>query len=207
MFWKRTTTTTDGTLVQTPSQIQPAVQIAPEPVSSIAAGGVSNVPAYYNSSVQSSAPLPAPVASVAVAPTYNRPYEPIVAVPVTSVASAGVANVATADRTFQPDVRRSYNLVRIGEFIWLVAGVLEALFAIRVILKVMAANSAAGFDQFITNVTAPFLAPFTGLMTNGTSANGSVLEVTTLIAMMVYALLAWGIVRMMWIVFERRIAR
>jgi hypothetical protein len=136
-----------------------------------------------------------------------RPYEPVVPVPVASVTDGGMANVATADRTYQPDVRRSYTLVKITQFVWLLAGVLETLFAIRVILKLIAANPAAGFAQFISNATAPFLSPFAGLMRNATASGGSVLEVTTLIAMLVYALLAWGIVRLLWIVFERRIAR
>jgi hypothetical protein len=152
-----------------------------------------------------------PVASVGAAnlnaATDNRRYEPVVPVPVTSVTDVGMANVATADRTYQPDVRRSYTLVRITQFIWLIAGVLEALFAVRIVLKLLAANPAAGFAQFIANVTAPFLAPFAGLLANPTASNGSVLEITTLIAMLVYALLAWGIVRLLWIVFERRIAR
>jgi uncharacterized protein YggT (Ycf19 family) len=144
-----------------------------------------------------------PVAAVATAPT----YEPTVPVPVTSVTDAGMSNVATADRTYQPDVRRSYSLVRVTQFIWLMVSVLEALFAMRVILKLVAANEAAGFAEFITNTTAPFLAPFAGLMTNAAAANGSMLEVTTLVGMLVYALLAWGIVRLIWIVFERRIVR
>jgi uncharacterized protein YggT (Ycf19 family) len=141
------------------------------------------------------------------AATDNRPSEAVRPVPVASVTDVGMSNVATADRTYQPDVRRSYNLTRIAQFVWLVAGVLEALFAIRIILMLLTANQAAGFAQFITKVTAPFLAPFAGLMKNITASNGSVLEITTIIAMLVYALLAWGIVKLLWIVFERRIAR
>jgi hypothetical protein len=102
-----------------------------------------------------------------------------------------------------PDpVRRRYNLARTTQIIWLVTSVIEALFAIRVLLKLMAANPAAGFAVFIYNMTAVFLAPFFGLVATP-SANGSVLELSTLVAMLVYALLAWGIVRVLWIVFER----
>jgi len=179
MFWKRTTTTTNSPInAQNAPQMPPLVQAAP-----VADAAIMN------------------------APTYNRPYAPVVPVPVTSVTNAGMANVATADRTYQPDVRRSYTLVRITQFIWLVAGVLETLFAIRIALRLVTANQAAGFAQFVTNTTVAFLTPFVGLMNNATSASGSVLEVTTLIAMVVYALVAWGIVRLLWIVFERRIAR
>jgi YGGT family len=181
MFWKRKTTETDVT-----SNVQNAARVAPpDQVVPVASVGAANLNAA----------------------TDNRPYEAVVPVPVTSVTDAGMANVATADRTYQPDVRRSYTLMKITQFVWLLAGVLETLFAVRIILKLIAANASAGFAQFITNLTAPFLAPFAGLITNPTASNGSVLEITTLIAMLVYALLAWGIVRLLWIVFERRIAR
>ena len=97
--------------------------------------------------------------------------------------------------------RRQYNLTRITQVIWLVTGLLESLIAIRVLLKLIAANPAAGFATFIYNMTAIFLTPFFGL-TATPSANGSVLEIFSLIAMLVYALLAWGIVRVLWITFE-----
>lgn len=182
MFWKRTTTTpTAGPSAQYESRATPILQAAP--VASVGAASVS-------------------------APTYNpSPYEAVAPVPVASVTDVGMAHVATADPTYQPDVRRSYALTRIAQFVWLVVGVLNTLFAVRIILKLIGANQAAGFAEFITNVTAPFLAPFTGLMRNLTAANGAVLEITTIIAMLVYALLAWGIVKLLWIVFERRIAR
>ena len=184
MFWNRTTTTTT-----TPTAgpiVQPGLQATP---------------------IAKASPVASVGAATMNAPTYNPPYEAVRPVPVASVTAAGMSNVATADRTYQPDVRRSYNLTRIGQFVWLVAGVLETLFATRIILKLLTANQAAGFAQFITNVTAPFLAPFTGLMKSITASNGSLLEITTVIAMLVYALLAWGIVKLLWIVFERRIAR
>ena len=127
--------------------------------------------------------------------------------PVPSVTEVGISNVATADREYVPDVRRSYGLTKVTQFVWLVAGVLEGLFAIRVILKLLAANEGAGFAQFINNVTAPFLGPFTGLLQNVGAGSGSTLEITTIIAMLVYALLAWALVKLLWIVFERRIAR
>jgi uncharacterized protein YggT (Ycf19 family) len=181
MFSNRTTTTTtEGPVVKPVSQVVPLVQPVPVAVASVGAATLS-------------------------APAYNQPYEAVV--PVASVTDVGLAHVATTDRTYQPDVRRSYSLTRITQFVWLIAGVLNALLGVRVILKLINANPAAGFAQFITNATAPFLAPFTGLMTNITASNGSVLEITTLIAMLVYALLAWGIVRLIWIVFERRIAQ
>jgi len=122
------------------------------------------------------------------------------------VPDVGASNAAQYHPPSPDPVSRRYNLIRITQIIWLVTSVIEALFAIRVLLKLMAANPAAGFAVFIYNMTSVFLSPFFNL-TATPSANGSVLELSTLIAMLVYALLAWGIVRVLWIIFERPIVQ
>jgi uncharacterized protein YggT (Ycf19 family) len=88
------------------------------------------------------------------------------------------APVSPADRT-----------VRI---IYLVFGVVEALIAIRLILRLLAANPYAGFTSLIYNVTQPFVALFQGVFPDAQS-RGSVLEVSSLLAILVYALLAFGL--------------
>jgi hypothetical protein len=94
-----------------------------------------------------------------------------------------------------------YRLAKTEQIIWLIVGVLEGLFGIRLVLKLIAANPEAGFAQLIYGFTAVFLVPFTNL-TENPSAGGSVLEVTTLIAMLVYALFAWGVVRILYVIFD-----
>ena len=79
-------------------------------------------------------------------------------------------------------------------FVWLLTGMLEMLLGLRFILKLMAANPATPFVDFIYRLSAPFLWPFFGI-TGTPAANNMVLEIPTLIAMIVYALLAWIIVR------------
>jgi ABC-type xylose transport system permease subunit len=93
-------------------------------------------------------------------------------------------------------------LIRITRVIWLIAGILEALIGLRFLLKLIAANPHAGFAQFIYSITAVFLVPFQGL-TATPSAGGAVLEISSLIAMLVYGLLAWGVVRAVWVLFDR----
>ena len=134
----------------------------------------------------------------------HRPAEAGVTQPTYQMSGAPSMGDASLSPRNQADQtrKRQYNLARITQIIWLVTGVLESVFTIRILLKLMAANPAAGFATFIYNMTAVFLAPFFGL-TATPSANGSVLEIPTLIAMLVYALLAWGIVRVLWIAFER----
>ena len=86
-------------------------------------------------------------------------------------------------------------LYRGTQIVWYIAGVLEALLAFRVVLKLLAANPSAGFSSFIYNVSYPFAAPFLNVF-HSTKVEGGVFEWTTVLAMFVYWLIAWGIVKM-----------
>jgi hypothetical protein len=91
---------------------------------------------------------------------------------------------------------------RATQLIWLGLGLLEALLALRVMLKLVGANAASPFASLLYGVTGAFLVPFAGL-TRTPAADGMVLEVSTLIAMLVYALLAWVVERLVWVLFYR----
>ena len=97
-------------------------------------------------------------------------------------------------------------LYRISQFLWLACGALEALIGLRVVLKFIAANPNAGFARMVYSLSALFLQPFAGLVINP-SFEGIVLEVTSLIAMMVYALLTLLVVQAIWILFYRTYTR
>jgi hypothetical protein len=93
-------------------------------------------------------------------------------------------------------------LVRITQFIWLLFGILEGLIGVRIILKLIAANPGSPFAAFIYNITDLFLWPFFGL-TVTPGFNGAVLEISSIIAMLVYALLAWILVKLVWLLLYR----
>jgi hypothetical protein len=103
-------------------------------------------------------------------------------------------------------IRRSnephLDLLKVTQAIWLLTGILESLIGIRILLKLIAANPQAGFAQFVYSITGAFLVPFFGL-TGTPEAGGSVLELSSLIAMLVYALIAWLIVRVLWLAFAK----
>ena len=52
-----------------------------------------------------------------------------------------------------------------------------------------------GFANFINGLSAPFVALFANLVQNPALSTTAVLEVTTVIAMIVYAIVAWLVVR------------
>ena len=88
------------------------------------------------------------------------------------------------------------------QLIWLFLGLLESLFALRLLLKLLAANPANPFAVLLYSFTGVFLVPFAGLI--GTPAVGSMqLEISTVIAMVVYALLGWLLERIVWVIFYR----
>jgi hypothetical protein len=83
---------------------------------------------------------------------------------------------------------------RTRQIVYLILGILEVLLAIRLLLKLLDANPDAGFSSLIYGLTWPFVALFEGVFPEP-GGHGSVLELSTVLAMIVYALLAWGIVR------------
>ncbi|HEX5165177.1 MAG TPA: YggT family protein [Thermomicrobiales bacterium] len=93
-------------------------------------------------------------------------------------------------------------LDRISSVIWFVAGILEIGIGLRVAFKLLEANGANGFVNFIYDVTEPFVRPFQGIFTDPTSG-GAVLDTAALIAMVIWAIVAWAIVRAIWLLLDR----
>jgi hypothetical protein len=81
------------------------------------------------------------------------------------------------------------------QIVWYILGLLEVLLAFRFALKLTGANSGAGFTNFIYAVTWPFVAPFNAVFLR-TTVQGSIFEWTTLLAMLVYWMIAYAIIRL-----------
>jgi len=121
-------------------------------------------------------------------------YSGLPAVNVNPNGSASTTAHQTETYTSDPHAARREGIRRIQGGIYLLFGILGGLLAIRFFLALLGANPAAGFTQFIYGVTKPFLAPFVGLF--GTARfGGSVLDVSPLVAIIVYALIAWVLVK------------
>ncbi|SRR3989339_370721 len=83
--------------------------------------------------------------------------------------------------------------------IYYIFGTLEILLAFRLILKIMGASMNSAFVDFIYGLTGLFTLPFEGIFRRGISQGletTSVLEPATLVAIIVYAFSAWGIVKL-----------
>jgi hypothetical protein len=90
---------------------------------------------------------------------------------------------------------RTKPLYRGTQIVWYILAILEVLLAFRFFLKLLAANPGAGFTSFIYGVTHPFVAPFLNVF-RITRVEGSVFEWTTILAMLVYWLIALAIIKL-----------
>lgn len=85
----------------------------------------------------------------------------------------------------------------ITRIVYLVVGILEMLLAFRFILSLLGANRGNIFADFIYSATYPFVVPFFGLFNYRVQYGVARFEVETLVAMAVYGLVAWVIVRLL----------
>jgi hypothetical protein len=91
------------------------------------------------------------------------------------------------------------NNLKLRKVVYYLLGVLETFFAFRLIFKLLGANPGSAFVTLIYTISGTFQAPFNGIfrsaVNKGTEIK-SVLDSTTIIAMVVYALIAYGVVRL-----------
>jgi uncharacterized protein YggT (Ycf19 family) len=82
---------------------------------------------------------------------------------------------------------------------YLLYGILAALLGMRILLSLLAANHSSPFANFIYSITAPFVYPFRSLFGVNTAigSTGARFEIESLVAILVYGLLAWVVLRLL----------
>lgn len=90
--------------------------------------------------------------------------------------------------------------------IYFLLGAIEILLAFRFVLKLTGANPATVFVNFVYSLSQIFVSPFFGIFPQ-TTATGAVttaiFEPATIVAMAVYAVIAWGIAQII-IILSRK---
>jgi uncharacterized protein YggT (Ycf19 family) len=93
-------------------------------------------------------------------------------------------------RSVTEEGRYNFRAVAVVGFI---VGIVDVLIAARFLGKLLGASSQSAFVNFIYQVSAPLVAPFKGIFGNsGTGTNS--FETASLVAIVVYAVIGWGIV-------------
>jgi len=94
-------------------------------------------------------------------------------------------------------------IARVVNMVYYLFGIVEVVLVIRVLLHLVADNSGNAFANIIDTISYPFVMLFTTLIKNPILGANSVLEITTIIAMVVWAIIAWLVARFIWLVLSR----
>jgi len=97
-----------------------------------------------------------------------------------------------------------------GRIVYYILGLLEVLLGFRLVFKLLGANPGSGFVSFIYSISEIFLVPFNAIFRSAATQGietEALLEPGTIIAMVVYALAAWGIVKLLTIMTGRSDSR
>ena len=110
---------------------------------------------------------------------------------VTRTTTVPVTNVVTPVETTRV-IRNGYWESTISRIIWTLFGILAFFLVLRIAFLLLSANPNAGFTQFIYDMTQPFVTPFEGIFP-APSAAGSYFDTAAIVALIVWALVTWGI--------------
>jgi uncharacterized protein YggT (Ycf19 family) len=90
------------------------------------------------------------------------------------------------------------------QVVYLVFGLIDGLLLLRLVLKLLGANPQAAFASWLYNFTAVFLGPFKNILpTIGNTQ--SQLEMSVVVAILVYALIGWAVARLVVIIFYKNV--
>jgi uncharacterized protein YggT (Ycf19 family) len=90
------------------------------------------------------------------------------------------------------------------QIIYLVFGIVEGLLLVRLLLKVLGTNPEAPFSSFIYGLTDFLMGPFKGMLPAIVSGK-TIFEPSVLIAILVYALIAWVLAKVVEIAYSRSV--
>lgn len=87
-------------------------------------------------------------------------------------------------------------IFRTYQIIWYIVGVVEVLLGFRMALKALGAFPSSFFTSMIYTLSDPLVLPFTGILPASGTVNAT-FEWSTIIAAVVYLILAFGIMELM----------
>ena len=118
----------------------------------------------------------------------------------TTTTPDNIANTAPIAQANTAPVNQDATSFQTVEYlVYFFFGVLEILLAFRLVLKLAGAGVGGAFVGLIYGITGIFILPFEGIFHKAFAPGAettSVLEPSTLVAIIVYAAVAWGIVKL-----------
>jgi uncharacterized protein YggT (Ycf19 family) len=91
--------------------------------------------------------------------------------------------------------------VFLAQFIEAIVGIIEILLIFRIALRFFAANPSSEFVAWIYQISGSLLGPFAGAFPNLTAGSGGVVDVTAILALIVYAVIGWILIQILYLIF------
>ena len=107
-----------------------------------------------------------------------------------------VDNGAKVRRTSVTQTSQTSGVVIFQRVVWYITGAIVILLMMRLILQLLGANENAQFVDFVYVISNIFAAPFYGIFGYQPTYGKSFLEVSTIVAILVYAIVGWGIAKL-----------
>lgn len=113
-------------------------------------------------------------------------------------------NVIERRQQFYHDRNRQRANIRYAAttLIYFLLGVLEVIMGLRWLFRLLGANTDNSFISFLYSLSHIFVAPFNNIFNDQALGRQGVFEFSTLIAMLIYALIAWGLVTLVNLIFR-----
>jgi len=110
------------------------------------------------------------------------------------------------ETTYSPEVTysdRYQSVAKSIDLIYYLTGFIESLLLFRLIFRAFGANPGSPFVSLIYSISNVFISPFIGIFPS-TASGRSVIEPSVLVAMLVYLILAKGVVELIKISATKR---
>ena len=110
-----------------------------------------------------------------------------------------MAEIIKETEVIEPKARKATSYQTVEYLIYFLFGALEVLLIFRLVLKLIGANSFSAFASLIYGITGIFLWPFEGifrLWSTQAAGTNPIFEPSTLVAIVVYGVLAVGVVKL-----------
>ena len=106
-----------------------------------------------------------------------------------------VGNTSIQRETVSTQTKTS-GVIIFQRVVWYIVGFITVLLALRLVLLLLAANDDSAFVSFVYTLSNVFAAPFFGIFNYQPSYGQFTFEISSVVAIVVYALIGWGIAKL-----------
>lgn len=101
----------------------------------------------------------------------------------------------TVPRNDEARLEKNIGLTKAQRVVYTIFAILTGLLLLRFVFVLLGANPANAIADIVYTLSGPFVEPFQGLFSVENELGTARFEIETLVAILIYGLLAWAIIR------------